>query len=247
MDNRNSSKRQIPEKDILHWRKEYLASIKKMQFSKEFVGAPLLEVGNSKIGQKSERYDAVFVWNLPAVLTCPSASTWCLTSCYNADKREAKFPINEWNKNLQYFLSKGAILEGILIEKLLNSGNKVAVRIHSSGDFFSVDYINFWIRVISNTPNVKYWAYTRSWDNRDLYNELLKLKELNNIQLFASWDSTMGDPPTGWRKSIVYEVFDHSLSTGIVCPEQSGKSPNCATCNYCLSESNNNDVYFIMH
>lgn len=245
-DKKNISKRSIPTQSDLNWRKDFLSSIKQRTFDNDYTSAPLLEHGNSKIGFASESYDVVFVWNLPAVLTCPSASTWCLTNCYNADHRVEKFPLDLWYKNLLYFQQNELKLEEVLIKKLSQPNRRIAVRIHSSGDFFSNDYIKFWIRIVSNTPNVKYWSYTRSWTNIELLENLKTLKELPNIQLFASWDDTMPNLPSGWRKSIVYSNLSLNISGGIVCPEQNGSMPNCAACNYCITKKHG-DIYFILH
>jgi hypothetical protein len=248
--NRGLTKRSIPSNEKLDWRQEYLLSVRKLDFEISYLDAPLLELGNSKIGQQSEYYDMVYVWNLPVVITCPGASQWCLRHCYNADLREEKFPIHEWNKNLKFFLEDPKLLKAKLLEKLKSASSSIAVRIHSSGDFFSKDYIQFWSEIIRETPQVKYWAYTRSWIKTDLINDLQLLKESTNLQLFASWDNTMDDPPNDWRKSIVYSDDDvlstNRISAGIICPEQSGISPNCATCNYCINKDKG-DVYFILH
>jgi hypothetical protein len=241
----NKTKRQIPSDTLLNWREGYLQSVKTIAFGNEYEGAPLLELGNSKIGNKSEHYDKVFVWNLPVVVTCPGASQWCLRHCYNADLRIEKFPINDWNKNLQYYYNDRISLGDKLTQILDNEPGNIAVRIHSSGDFFERDYIDFWKIIISKTPKVKYWAYTRSWSDVELNKSLEELKSLKNIQLFASWDHTMPTPPKSWRKSIVYKD-ELTFDSGIVCPEQSGKSPNCATCNFCITELKG-DVYFILH
>lgn len=245
--NQNLTKRPIPGDEILDTRESYLHSLKaKSEFEGSFETAPLLEVGNSKLGIRSDHYDKVLVWNLPVVVTCPGASEWCLRHCYNADARKEKFPINEWNKNLQYYLNSMDALEEKLLNTLTEPGVRKAVRIHSSGDFFEKAYIEFWRRIVEKTPTVRYWAYTRSWQNKELIAPLEQFRLLNNIQLFASWDKTMPSVPQGWRQSIVYGVDEKVANTGIVCPEQSGTSPNCATCNYCITKSKG-DVYFILH
>ena len=35
------------------------------------------------------------------------------------------------------------------------------VRIHASGDFFSPEYVAAWVDIITSTPGVTYWAYTK--------------------------------------------------------------------------------------
>ncbi|NLB81564.1 MAG: hypothetical protein GX800_08160 [Clostridiaceae bacterium] len=36
------------------------------------------------------------------------------------------------------------------------------VRIHASGDFFSQEYFDKWLKLCERTPNVHYWAFTKS-------------------------------------------------------------------------------------
>lgn len=241
------TKRQLPAESELDWRQEYLRQVRTRPFERAYDKAPLLEPGNSKIGTSSELYDRVLVWNIPVVVTCPGASNWCLRHCYNADPRDNKFPIDRWNENLQYYLQDREGLKGRLLETLIDGTDKQAVRLHSSGDFFEVEYVRFWRDIVEETPAVKYWAYTRSWNHNKLLDSLDQLRIIENIQLFASWDFSMPSPPAGWRKSIVYSADGLAdQQPGLICPEQSGLIPNCATCDYCISKGHG-DVNFILH
>jgi hypothetical protein len=38
------------------------------------------------------------------------------------------------------------------------------IRIHDSGDFYSDDYVDAWLRIIRATPHVTFYAYTKSVD-----------------------------------------------------------------------------------
>lgn len=37
------------------------------------------------------------------------------------------------------------------------------VRIHDSGDFYSIGYINNWVEIMRKFPNIKFYAYTKSF------------------------------------------------------------------------------------
>lgn len=231
----------------MDWREDFLRQVRTQNLPQTFEDAPLLEPGNSKIGKSSKLYDRVLVWNLPVVVTCPGASGWCLRHCYNADLRTEKFPIEGWAKNLAYYFQDRDGLQRRLVNELGHFNGLQAVRIHSSGDFFEIEYIRFWSEIIVQTPEIKYWAYTRSWTDEKLIEVLNEIRSLKNLQLFASWDPSMSAPPVKWRKSIVYHSDDlPSHQRGIICPEQSGQSPNCATCNYCVAQDDG-DVHFILH
>ena len=123
-----------------------------------------MENGNTKTGECGKVYDKIFVWNLPPVITCPGLSEWCKFNCYNADNRYDKFPIDKWCENLWWVLNKKEVLSNKIQLQLDEYRlQKVAVRIHSSGDFFSKEYIEFWKKIIERNPWVDFWAYTRSW------------------------------------------------------------------------------------
>ncbi len=243
---KNISKRSIPTPKVLDRRRANLVILGRCEPNFYFENAPLLEPGNSKIGQESNLYQRVLVWNIPAIKTCPGASAWCKSHCYNGDDITNKYPASDWAKNYTLFLNDPEWLRNELISILSSDMGKIAVRIHSSGDFFSIDYITFWHSIIKSSPHSKFWAYTRSWSIPFLFPYLEKLRTLENIQLFASWDKTMPPPPTTWRKSIVYLPNEIDKLDGLVCPEQSGLLPNCASCDYCIAKPKGN-VYFILH
>lgn len=95
-----SLRRATPTEETLTYRERYLASLQMLAPSEPVVGeAPGLETGNRKIGQTGSQYDSMFVWNLPAVSTCPGATAWCRRYCYNADPRVEVFPLERWMQN----------------------------------------------------------------------------------------------------------------------------------------------------
>jgi len=50
-----------------------------------------------------------------------------------------------------------------LLSDGINKSTKI-VRIHSSGDFYSIEYFNAWIKVAQKFPNIKFFAYTKHLD-----------------------------------------------------------------------------------
>ena len=210
----------------------------------------LLSLGNTKTGIQGRHFQKIFVWNLPAVKTCPGASHWCLSVCYNADSRKEIFPVEMWNQNR--IIAKNRPQEFIdrIVSQLSDAPKPNAVRIHSSGDFFSVDYIMAWIKIVGLAKETTFWAYTRSWSIEILLEPLEELKKLPNVQLFASWDSSMPNPPLFWRISKVFRAQEDAFNTkkkgDIVCPEQFENGPNCVSCGFCMKKDLG-DVLFLLH
>jgi hypothetical protein len=58
-----------------------------------------------------------------------------------------------------------------------------------------------WTEIVTASPQVNFWAYTRSWREKDgrlsaLLSYLERLAQLSNIQLWFSGDMDTGLPPT---------------------------------------------------
>lgn len=239
--------------EALSWRKDFLSNLSTIKpFEPQHPGAINLSMGNKKLGLTGRFFTSVFVWNLPSVATCPQASSWCLTHCYNADERETVFPVVTWAQNWWVAIKHPTVLKKNIGMVLEISEKPCAVRIHSSGDFFSIEYIELWTEIAYTFKNVNFWAYTRSWENESMLPYLEKMRALRNVQLFASWDSTMTRlPPEDWRRSFVCSdhlnpKFPWNDRKYLVCPEQIGKVENCASCGFCM-RSINRDIFFYFH
>lgn len=86
------------------------------------------------------------------------------------------------------------------------------LRLHVSGDFDTVAYIENWITQLQRRPDVVTWAYTRSWRVPELVSALECLRALPNMQLFASMDPSCEDsPPTGWRRAWIDRTWDSAI------------------------------------
>lgn len=248
------NKRKIPGKEKIEKRLSYMKNMESLvPIKPENITLPLgLEQGNSKTGGNGKAFNKVLVWNLPPVITCPGISEWCKRNCYNADDRCDKFPIDRWCENLWWLLNDKSSLKKKISSQLNEcKTSKIAVRIHSSGDFYSKEYINFWMDIIQDNPSVYFWTYTRSWVVEDLIEDIVKLSKLDNINLILSWDKTMKQPLDGFAKSIVFdsnEEIIHAIKkqNGLVCPEQYSLVSGCADCGICINKSLR-DIYFVLH
>lgn len=251
--NTNTLKRPLPSSTTLRWRKSYLSELGQISPNPPSTEKPAgFSLGNSKTGTTGSLYKTIYVWNLPSVATCPGASEWCLEKCYNADPREDVFPVKEWGKNWWWIINHPVVLFETLQYQILKAMKPCAVRIHSSGDFFSPEYINFWIKIAYSFKTTMFWAYTRTWVRGDFLPLLEEFHSLENVQLFASCDKSMPNPPDGWRRSLVLDnefAADCSLLIDpkvYICPEQFGRIQNCASCGFCIEE-HPEDVLFFLH
>src|SRR3990167_4511948 len=139
----------------------------------------LISSPNDKINTKS--------FNLPAHKTCPGASDWCKSYCYAAKGRYVFRSVKKmYKRNLRS--TQGKTIFSRLGKEIPDKGE---FRIHSSGDFYSVDYIDLWINICRSKPNVRFWSYTRSWTIPELKEKLEELRALPNVEVFASTDPSI--------------------------------------------------------
>ena len=187
--------------------------------------------GNAKVGE-------VFTFSLPSKTTCPGASAWCLKRCY-AFRYEQRRPTCKEAYEDNLILAKD-ILEfkrtmiGVL-PRIMPS-----FRIHVSGDFYSREYTEAWIEICQAFPTTRFWGYSRSWIVEDLKESLERLRDLGNVQLFASADPSMPLPPRGWRVAF---VNTDSRAIGIPCSTQMQEKGNCQVCGYCVFRNFGNVIF----
>mgnify|MGYP003654394673 FL=1 len=121
----------------------------------------LLTNTNSKIKKTAKLNNVrLYEFNLPAVSSCPWADT-CKEICY-ADKGTFKYPNVQakYNFNYELTLNGPAFIEQI--QKELTKKRVEYVRIHSSGDFYSMNYLKSWLEIARNNPKIVFYGYTKS-------------------------------------------------------------------------------------
>ena len=121
---------------------------------------------NAKLKKTSIKNNMrVMNFSLPAYKTitgktvCPFAKD-CIKYCY-AQKGNYKYPNVIKGLNNRYELSKTAdfvpkMNATIILERPTH------VRIHDSGDFYSIAYLNKWITIANDNKEVIFYAYTKS-------------------------------------------------------------------------------------
>jgi len=157
---------------------------------------------NSKVG---------WAFSLPRGKTCINATEICKRLCYGNGiryqssgqkaKRErnfrtVEFLLNEGGSEL-LFQNLCSIVEQARPRDWLTAqitGKQTVIpwtlRIHDVGDFFhSVDYVHAWFLTVQKYPGCKFWFYTRSFAEPELFESLTRLAALPNCQGLLSIDS----------------------------------------------------------
>lgn len=138
-----------------------------------------VSLGNRKLAS------SLLVFNIPAVKTCPNCSM-CKDTCY-ARKSEKMYPSVLPCRERNYQASKELNFSehmGEIIQTARRKYGLKAVRIHSSGDFYSQEYADSWTVIASMFPSIKFFTYSKSpyrpkGDNINIVESILPDGEIN--------------------------------------------------------------------
>lgn len=118
----------------------------------------------------------------------------------------------------------------------------IVVRLHVLGDFWDVDYVEFWDSMLGKYPMLAIYGYTAHYLTPDIkkaidyvntswrcyirYSHNADYSQNDNVR-FAATEDYKGD------------TFD--------CPEQLGRVDSCAKCGACFNERVTKTVRFLSH
>tara|TARA_R100000951_G_scaffold58848_1_gene49503 strand:- start:326 stop:931 length:606 start_codon:yes stop_codon:yes gene_type:complete len=123
---------------------------------------------NSKLKKTSKQLNKrVFNFGISAYKTstgktvCPFADA-CVKYCY------AKKGAYSWSNvkpafEKRYNITRQDNFASLMVEQVKRKKADY-IRIHDSGDFYSKKYLNKWLSIAEQLPNVKFYAYTKSHD-----------------------------------------------------------------------------------
>lgn len=207
-------------------------------------------------------------FGLPAgkAYSCPGATSVCESICY-AGKLEKVFPTVKVNLLHNWELVKNAGLNEIttLLTEMIDEFNAECdkrnapklFRIHWDGDFFNGTYTTAWHTVITNNPQIQFWAYTR------VEKAAILLRDMPNLSLYYSTDSANKDTGIALKNeygiSLAYLAKNFQIGQadmkaltgkpGAKCPENKKAIPlisqqgsACVSCKLCVYEKS--DIVF---
>jgi len=194
------------------------------------------------------------IWNMsiPAVETCGGLSA----ACAGPDGK-------------CYVLKIYSILEALENGDEFELPTKVkdgdVLRLHVAGDFFDSVYVYAWMRLMTNNPNIQFFAYTRSWRMPEMVASLHALAALPNMTLLLSVDRDTGYPNEddwyGFRTAFMMVTDDDAdlvrpdthvvfrdnrfailkqVNGNLVCPTENGiTKTTCEKCKWCFKANPN--------
>lgn len=167
------------------------------------------------------------IYNNPAIVTC-KPNLACHKYCY-ACKAERLYPSVKPCRMNNYNLSKTDQFVNLMVDQIGKMKTKY-FRIHESGDFYSVEYIQRWYIIIKKFPSIQFYAYTK---RDDLFNELVLKEKPSNLILILSLDGIQDGKqnysiPKGFNKlAITHKTKTNCpalLKDGVKCMK------NCFRC-----------------
>lgn len=192
---------------------------------------------NSKIGSEVEvgpwKGMPIMTLTLEERATCPT-NCKVLDACYGNNMH--------WAQRFRH----GPALEKKIYEQLedLQAGHPqgFVVRLHVLGDFYSLDYVLFWERMLAKFPALHVYGYTAN-DPSDPIGEKLLSIAVDQWERFAmrfSGQDTMSE-----LAAIIITKQEDCPENAFVCLAQIDKAPCCASCGACWGSEKN--VAFLKH
>lgn len=111
---------------------------------------------NNKMKKSSAK---IYNFGIPAQITCIGATT-CKNYCY-ASKGAYVWPVVKAAYQRRLDLTKRDDFCEVIFEEIILSGAS-HIRIHDSGDFYSREYLQKWLKIADSLPHVTFYAYTKS-------------------------------------------------------------------------------------
>jgi len=175
----------------------------------------------------------IYALTLEERATCPSDCA-LYRSCYGN--------MMNWSRRFEH----GPALEAALVTEIgdlaIAHPRGFAVRLHVLGDFYSVDYVALWRRLLEATPELHVFGFSARWRREDdIGQALLKLA-------YENWDRfaiRFSNAPIETCSTVTIEYAGAAPADAIVCPQQLGKTKNCASCGLCWQTERR--IAFIRH
>jgi len=117
----------------------------------------------------------------------------------------------------------------------------IVIRLHVLGDFYSLDYVRFWERMLKQFPTLCVFGYTAREDNSDIGAAIQFL----NIQYQDRWVVRFSRSNETKRIGLWYAAEESFEGKAFTCPEQTGKLNSCADCGLCWTAPKT--VRFLSH
>lgn len=210
---------------------------------------PLLVNGNEKLGKNVWTWsmlptNQIFTINIetetmPIIITikgtCPCHCNGCYATKgnYNYSSVKKSLAIKTWLAYNDLMFVKNAIMAQIVADKI------EFLRIHASGDFFSIEYITMWKAIVNSNKSTIFWTYTKYTEAENAFDEFANCNVVKSV--IAGHGLNFGH-----CEYIIntYNALKAENKSVYICRCGIDKEQHCNNCKCC---SVNDYVLFIEH
>ena len=185
------------------------------------------KLGKSKILKGRHKNKLIYSLSLEERKTCPT-SCFHWKTCYGNNMPFA-----------HRFMGNDALMKRLDDElNILSTKHKegILIRLHVVGDFFSVNYVKFWKKMLAKYSNISIFGYTARTPFSDIGKEIVILRSLK-------WDRFSVRFSNSFEKLSANSQDLLDNKHGIICPEQLDKTKNCASCGLCWNKNIDNIIF----
>ena len=185
------------------------------------------KLGKTKIVKGRHKGKYIYSLSLEERKTCPT-SCFHWKTCYGNNMPFA-----------HRFMGNDALMKRLDDElNILSTKHKegILIRLHVVGDFFSVNYVKFWKKMLGKYSNISIFGYTARTPFSDIGKEIVILRSLE-------WDRFSVRFSNSFEKLSANSENLLGNKQGIICPEQLDKTKNCASCGLCWNKNIDNIIF----
>lgn len=216
---------------------------------------PVLVDGNKKIG-KGVFHFSTLAGDLEYNVTIANGQKMtmrgtCAGTCENGYCVRGHYKVRQSVKNSLANKTLLAREHLDFLEKAINAQIKAdnikTIRIHATGDFFSVEYLEMWKRVITSNPNTIFWTYTKETNAEKAFDNLPNANIVkSNVPMLDNVNSTTNGYNFGHIDYIIalYNALKGLGKSVYICRCGIDENQHCTNCTACAKCDN---VLFCEH
>lgn len=117
------------------------------------------------------------------------------------------------------------------------------VRLHVLGDFYSFEYVGLWASFLDRFAALRVFGFSARWNMKDdpIADALVRLVMANQKRFVIRFS----DAPIDKFSTVSIKREADAPADAIVCPQQTGRTPNCGSCALCWSTTKR--IAFLQH
>lgn len=216
-----------------------------------------IHLSEGNIKSKSTDKIMFLTWSLPCKIACPYSTEMCRKRCFAQKNQYFKNVLASRMRNLEE-TKKDTFVQDMIehfeyqLQRKKAKDKNIFVRIHTAGDFYSLDYFEKWVKITNhfkNNDKILFQAYTKSmpiiikWLEKELSKSkcsTLSRVLIQNINIHFVW-SVWDDTPKAYTdraKELELQTFTALPKNKIDSAVKNGSflcNGDCGICRECYT------------